>query len=244
MGENLDQAGRLAVRTPMQWNSGANGGFSRARARRLVAPVTPDGFGPAHVNAADQRTDPDSLLAFFEKLIRRYRASAEIGWGELTLIDAGVDAVLVHAVQGAEGRMIAVHNLSSDPQEVEFALPDGMGPNSELVVLGYSQGAAVAGDVLAEIAHDGSVPPDRIRGVLYADPRDENGVESQFPGQVAPGITLTGGRHDFGDIRVDRVCLAGDAVCDARTPEDSEHWLIEDLAGYLLLHTEYPDYVR
>ncbi|WP_231611764.1 PE-PPE domain-containing protein [Rhodococcus sp. CX] len=117
-------------------------------------------------------------------------------------------------------------------------------PNSELVVLGYSQGAAVAGDVLAEIAHDGSVPPDRIRGVLYADPRDENGVESQFPGQVAPGITLTGGRHDFGDIRVDRVCLAGDAVCDARTPEDSEHWLIEDLAGYLLLHTEYPDYVR
>lgn len=145
MGENLDQAGRLAVRTPMQWNSGANGGFSRARARRLVAPVTPDGFGPAHVNAADQRTDPDSLLAFFEKLIRRYRASAEIGWGELTLIDSGVDAVLVHAVQGAEGRMIAVHNLSSDPQEVEFALPEGMGPNSELVEL-LRDGGVVADD--------------------------------------------------------------------------------------------------
>jgi len=135
MGENLEQAGRLAVRTPMQWNSAANGGFSRARARRLVAPVTPDGFGPAHVNAADQRTDPDSLLSFFERLIRRYRASAEIGWGDLTIIDAGVDSVLVHAVQGAEGRMIAVHNFSSDPQEIEFALPDGMGPSSELVEL-------------------------------------------------------------------------------------------------------------
>ena len=116
-------------------------------------------------------------------------------------------------------------------------------PASELVVLGYSQGAAVAGDVLAEIARDGSVPPDRIRGVLYADPRDEKGVETQFPGEVAPGITLTGGRHDFGAIRVDRVCLAGDAVCDAQTPADGKDWLIEDLAGYLLLHTDYPDYV-
>lgn len=135
MGENLEQAGRLAVRTPMQWNSAANGGFSRARARRLVAPVTPDGFGPAHINAASQRTDPGSLLAFFELLIRRYRASAEIGWGVLTLIDSGVDSVLVHAVEGAEGCMIAVHNFSSDPQEIEFALPDGLGANVELVEL-------------------------------------------------------------------------------------------------------------
>ncbi|MGV9744913.1 PE-PPE domain-containing protein [Rhodococcus zopfii] len=117
-------------------------------------------------------------------------------------------------------------------------------PSSELVVLGYSQGAAVAGDVLAEIAHDSSVPPDRIRGVLYADPRDEKGVESQFPGQVAPGITLTGGRHDFGAIRVDRICLAGDAVCDAQTPADGRDWFVEDLAGYLLLHTDYPDYTE
>ena len=83
MGENLAQSGRLAVRTPMQWNAAANGGFSKARARRLVAPVTPDGFGPEHVNAADQRTDHESLLHFFELLIRRFRASPEIGWGEL-----------------------------------------------------------------------------------------------------------------------------------------------------------------
>ncbi|MFZ2529329.1 MAG: PE-PPE domain-containing protein [Rhodococcus sp. (in: high G+C Gram-positive bacteria)] len=117
-------------------------------------------------------------------------------------------------------------------------------PKSEIVVLGYSQGAAIAGDALAEIATDGSVPPDRIRGVLYADPRDEKGVETQFPGQVAPGITLGGGRHDFGAIRVDRVCLAGDAVCDAQTPADGRGWFVEDLAGYLLLHTDYPDYVR
>ncbi len=135
MGENLEQPGRLAVRTPMQWNAGANGGFSRARARRLAAAVTPDGYGPAHVNATAQRTDDDSLLRFIELLIRRYRASAEIGWGDLTIIEHAIDSVLVHAVQGAEGRMIAVHNFSADPQTVEFAVPDDMGPKAELTEL-------------------------------------------------------------------------------------------------------------
>lgn len=145
MGENLEQAGRLAVRTPMQWNSAANGGFSRARARRLVAPVTPDGFGPAHINAASQRTDPGSLLAFFELLIRRYRASAEIGWGELTIIDQPVDCVLVHMVEGAEGCMVAVHNFSPDPQTIEFTLPFANGPSVEFVEL-LRDGGHVADD--------------------------------------------------------------------------------------------------
>jgi trehalose synthase len=135
MGENLDQPGRLAVRTPMQWNEDANGGFSRAPARRLVSPITPDGFGPAHINAASQRTDEESLLRFFGRLIRRYRASVEIGWGELTIIDSGVNCVLVHAIQGAQGSMIAVHNFSADPQTIDVALPEGLGGDVELVEL-------------------------------------------------------------------------------------------------------------
>src|SRR4051794_40368601 len=36
MGEELSAEGRLAVRTPMQWTAGPNGGFSRAPARRLT----------------------------------------------------------------------------------------------------------------------------------------------------------------------------------------------------------------
>ena len=55
MGENLDIDGRLAVRTPMQWTAGRNGGFSRVRPSRLVRPVVEGSFGPEHVNVADQR---------------------------------------------------------------------------------------------------------------------------------------------------------------------------------------------
>jgi len=115
-------------------------------------------------------------------------------------------------------------------------------PDSELVILGYSQGASIAGDVLVEIAADGSVPPDRIRGVLYSDPRDTRGVETLFPGEVLPGITLGGGRDDFGEIEVQRICLEGDAVCDGVRPEESRAWLMENVTGYLLLHTRYPDF--
>jgi glycosidase len=45
MGENLDIPGRLAVRTPMQWNDEENGGFSKARRSRLRHPVVEGRFG-------------------------------------------------------------------------------------------------------------------------------------------------------------------------------------------------------
>lgn len=115
-------------------------------------------------------------------------------------------------------------------------------PDAALLVLGYSQGASIAGDVLAEIAADGSVPSDRISGILYSDPRDTRGVETLFPGPVVPGVTLGGDRSDFGEIAVERICIEGDAVCDGRTPDDGKGWLRESVTGYLQLHTKYPDY--
>ena len=83
-----------------------------------------DGFSPEHVNVADQRHDPDSLLQFMRRLIRVYRNSAEIGWGDFAVLDQPNDAVLAHSVTGAEGQMVALHNFSSDPATVTITLPD------------------------------------------------------------------------------------------------------------------------
>ena len=82
MGEELAAEGRNAVRTPMQWTAGRNGGFSDARPSRLPAPVVAGGFGPEHVNVEAQLRDDDSLLAFIGRLIRRYREAPELGWGD------------------------------------------------------------------------------------------------------------------------------------------------------------------
>ncbi len=134
MGENLDAGGREAVRTPMQWSAGKNGGFSQARPSRLVAPLVDGGFAPDHVNVSAQRNDPDSLLNFIRTLAERYRTSPEIGWGELNVLEQDHDAVLAHSVTGAVGRMIALHNFSSEPVTVTLTLDD-IDETSELVDL-------------------------------------------------------------------------------------------------------------
>ncbi|MFB8385603.1 alpha-amylase family protein [Microbacterium sp. NPDC055910] len=118
MGENPDVPGRGSVRTPMQWTDGKNGGFSDAAPSRLTSPQPGDGYAPAHVNVRRQRNDDDSLLMFVRKLIARYRACVELGWGELEFLDHDGEGVMVHAVTAEVGRMIALHNFTAVPVRV------------------------------------------------------------------------------------------------------------------------------
>lgn len=114
MGENLEVEGRLAVRTPMQWTAGPNGGFSDAPRRRLTRPLATGLSGPEHVNATDQRQDPDSLWSFVRTLIRRYRQMPQIGWSEVEVLDHGVPSVLAHVCRVDGWRLLAVHNLAAE----------------------------------------------------------------------------------------------------------------------------------
>lgn len=137
MGENLAADGRLAVRTPMQWTDGKNGGFSAAAASRLPGPVVEGGFAPEHVNVQAQRKDPDSLLSFITLLTRRYRECPELGWGSFEVVEQPHAAVLVHRCTWHEAQLVAVHNLGPEPVTVPLRLPD------------------LAGTVLADLLCDG-----------------------------------------------------------------------------------------
>ena len=118
MGENPEIQGRQAVRTPMQWTDGKNGGFSHAAPGRLVAPIPGDGYAPEHVNVQQQRNVEDSLLQFVRHLVGRYRVSSEIGWGTLRILDHDGKGVLAHEVASDVGRMIALHNFTEAPKRV------------------------------------------------------------------------------------------------------------------------------
>jgi len=124
MGENLDVEGRMAVRTPMQWSAGKNGGFSTAAQSKLPVPVTTGGYGPEHVNVQDQRSDPDSLHAFVSLLMRRYRDCPELGWGEFAALEQPHAAVLAHSVTWEDACLVALHNLGPEPLSVPLSLPD------------------------------------------------------------------------------------------------------------------------
>ena len=122
MGENLMIEGRLAVRTPMQWTSGPAAGFTTAPATAACRPF-PDGeFGPEAVNVASQRTDPDSLLNWFERLIRLRKSAPEIGWGEYRVVDVGNDAVLVLQYCWDDRTAMTVHNLAARAAKVSIPL--------------------------------------------------------------------------------------------------------------------------
>ena len=124
MGENLAAEGRQAVRTPMQWSDEPGGGFSLADPSLFPAPV-PDGeFGPLAVNVAAQRRDPDSLLNWFERLIRRRRETPEMGLGQWRMVPNDVPAVLTHRCDWDGATVLAVHNFSPEPCRVKFRLDD------------------------------------------------------------------------------------------------------------------------
>lgn len=134
MGENLDIPGRMAVRSPMQWDTGANAGFSPAQdpARDPVPlgrPLTEGEYSAeAGVNVADQRNDPRSLLSWVQQLARRHRDCPELSWGETRVLDPESAHVLALRSDWEGGTVLVAHNVRDQPAEVTLPLtgePDG-----------------------------------------------------------------------------------------------------------------------
>jgi trehalose synthase len=149
MGEDLRQKSRAAVRTPMQWNSMKNGGFSAAKASELVAPLARGDYGPAKVNAAAAKRDPDSLWNFMARLIQRYRESPELGWGGFAVIEQPEPAVFAHTCSSDGGTMVLLHNFGTRNVTVTGSVASGDAPKR-----------AYRGAVLLDVLDGGNAPLD------------------------------------------------------------------------------------
>jgi maltose alpha-D-glucosyltransferase/alpha-amylase len=123
MGDDLLLAGRDAIRTPMQWNVLANGGFSTADAGKLRRPMVSSGeYGYEKVNVMLQRQDPSSLLSWFERMIRTLREAPEVGAGSCTHVDVPApEGVLVHRADDVTGTMLFLHNLCTNDAVVDLS---------------------------------------------------------------------------------------------------------------------------
>jgi len=118
MGEDLSLPQRDAIRTPMQWSDATQGGFSSAE--KLVRPVIADGeYGYQTVNVTAQRADPNSLLSWFERMLRTLAECPEFGAGECTVLDVQNDAVVALRFDGPTGSVLALTNLRDEPFKVQ-----------------------------------------------------------------------------------------------------------------------------
>jgi trehalose synthase len=122
LGENLAADDRLAVRVPMQWSGEPGGGFSTAEPDCFPVPMAEGQFGPLAVNVADQRRDPNSLLNWFERLIRRRRETPELGLGQWRVVENDAPSVLAHLCDWEGAIVVAAHNFSPAPCRVHLDL--------------------------------------------------------------------------------------------------------------------------
>ena len=96
-----------------------NGGFTKSS--KPVVPVISGGpYGYEHINAAEQRRDPHSMLNWTERIIRMRKEVPEVGWGDFAVVDSGDPAVLVMRYDWRNNSVLFVHNLDSKPHEIRL----------------------------------------------------------------------------------------------------------------------------
>jgi maltose alpha-D-glucosyltransferase / alpha-amylase len=134
MGDNLKLPERNCARTPMQWSTEPNAGFTKSD--KPVLPVISAGpYGFEHVNVAAQRRDPNSLMNWMERIIRMRKETPEIGWGDFSFISAQATDILIMRYEWRDNSVICVHNLSPLPREVSFSAGAGQEQACSLINL-------------------------------------------------------------------------------------------------------------
>ncbi|MEJ8796214.1 maltose alpha-D-glucosyltransferase [Trinickia caryophylli] len=129
MGDNIHLGDRDGVRTPMQWSSDRNGGFSRADPEQLVLPpVMGSLYGFDAVNVEAQTRDPHSLLNWTRRMLATRRSTHTFGRGSIRFLKPSNRKILAY-LRELEGHppILCVANLSRAPQAVELDLSEFAG---------------------------------------------------------------------------------------------------------------------
>ena len=123
MGDNIFLGDRDGVRTPMQWTSDRNGGFSRADPQALYLPPIQDPvYGFEAVNVEAQSRDASSLLNWTRRMLATRQSTQVFGRGSITLLHPGNRKVLAYLRELGDEVVLCVANLSRAAQPVELDL--------------------------------------------------------------------------------------------------------------------------
>src|SRR3954468_10144894 len=128
MGDNIYLGDRNGVRTPMQWSSDRNAGFSRANPQKLYLPIIIDPeYHYEAINVEAQQNNSNSLLWWMKRLIALRKRFKAFGRGTLEFLRPVNAKVLAFIRRHGDERVLVVANLSRFVQYVELDLSEFQG---------------------------------------------------------------------------------------------------------------------
>ncbi|MHC1763572.1 MAG: maltose alpha-D-glucosyltransferase [Verrucomicrobiia bacterium] len=123
MGDNTFLGDRNGVRTPMQWSSDKNAGFSRASPHALYLPIILDPeYHYESVNVEAQQANPHSLLWWTRRVLALRKRWGALGLGSIEFLQPENRKVLAFTRHDQDQHLLVVANLSRFPQPVSLDL--------------------------------------------------------------------------------------------------------------------------
>src|SRR5690606_28906263 len=125
MGENIFLGDRNGVRTPMQWSSDKNAGFSRGNPQSLYLPIIYDPeYHYEAINVEAQLGNPHSLLWWMRRLLALRRRWRALGEGQCQFLQLENRRILSYILRHENEIILVVANLSRFVQPVELDLSE------------------------------------------------------------------------------------------------------------------------
>jgi maltose alpha-D-glucosyltransferase / alpha-amylase len=128
MGDNFYLGDRNGCRTPMQWSSDRNAGFSKANPQQLYLPITIDPeYHYEAVNVENQQKNLSSLLWWMRRVIAMRKNFRAFSRGSIEFLFPDNAKVLAFLRQYEEETILVVVNLSrfAQPAELDLSRFDG-----------------------------------------------------------------------------------------------------------------------
>jgi maltose alpha-D-glucosyltransferase/alpha-amylase len=134
MGDNIWLPDRNGVRTPMQWDTSLNAGFSGADPEQLYSPINADEV--EKVNVQYQRNDPNSLWHKIKQMIAARKAHPVLGSGDLVWVHTDRSEVAGYFRKEQRDHVLILNNLSEKSISLSIADPALADTTRAAVILG------------------------------------------------------------------------------------------------------------
>jgi oligo-1,6-glucosidase len=126
-------------RTPMQWDSGPQAGFTTA------TPWLPVNPNYTEINAAAQLVDPQSVFSHYQRLIALRQQSPVVVHGDFTLLLPDDEHIYAFTRRLDRDELLVLANFSSEGATAELSDPDRWA-RAELLLGNYLEPAGAAAD--------------------------------------------------------------------------------------------------